>query len=233
MTGPTTPERVNADFAAPVALDTRDLPWIPSPEAGVERRLLDRVGGEVARATSIVRYAPDSRFPAHTHGLGEELLVLDGVFEDEHGRYPPGTYVRNPPGSRHSPATGPGCVIFVKLRQMRPEDDARIVVDTAAAEWRPGAVDGHAVLPLFERPDGSETVLMERLAAGADLGDAPVPGGEEVLVVSGTLEQGGVPRPAGSWIRLPAGASRRLSSREGCTLWAKRGHLAGLHICTL
>src|SRR5262245_19081476 len=111
-------ELVNADFSQRVVLATGELPWIASPQLGVERRPLDRVGGEVARATSLVRYAPDSIFPAHEHALGEEYLVLDGVFSDEHGDYPVGTYVRNPPGSRHSPRTAPGCIILVKLRQM-------------------------------------------------------------------------------------------------------------------
>ena len=115
-------ELVKADFAERVVVPTYELPWLPSPQAGIDRRLLDRVGGEVARATSLVRYAPASRFPAHEHGFGEEFLVLDGVFSDEHGDYPKGTYVRNPPGSRHMPKTGPGCVIFVKLQQMQLDE---------------------------------------------------------------------------------------------------------------
>src|SRR5918993_663748 len=93
------------------------LPWAPSPMAGVERRMLDRVGGEVARATSIVRYAPGSRFSAHAHGGGEEFLVLEGVFSDEHGDFPTGSYVRNPPTSRHTPGSESGCTLFVKLWQ--------------------------------------------------------------------------------------------------------------------
>src|ERR1700745_2169833 len=111
-------ERINADFSERVVIATGDLPWIPSPQAGVERRMLDRIGGEVARATSLVRYAAASSFPAHEHALGEEFLVLSGVFSDEHGDYPAGTYVRNPPHSWHTPRTAPGCTIFVKLRQM-------------------------------------------------------------------------------------------------------------------
>src|SRR6185437_12868661 len=104
--------------ACRIATDT--LPWIPSPTAGIERRLLDRIGGEVARATSLVRYAPNSSFPAHEHALGEEFFVLSGVFSDEHGDYGEGTYVRNPPRSHHTPRTLPGCTILVKLRQMKP-----------------------------------------------------------------------------------------------------------------
>src|SRR5713226_5259628 len=107
-------ELVNADFSRRIVIATDELPWLPSPQAGVERRLLDRIGSEVARATSLVRYAPASIFPAHGHALGEEFLVLDGIFSDEHGDYPTGTYIRNPPGSSHSPRTAPGCTIFVK-----------------------------------------------------------------------------------------------------------------------
>ena len=110
---------LNADFGARVVIDTRVAPWIASPEPGVERKLLDRVGGEVARATSIVRYGPGSAFASHEHTLGEEFLVLAGTFADEGGEYPTGTYVRNPPGSRHRPFSTSGCELFVKLRQFR------------------------------------------------------------------------------------------------------------------
>ena len=95
---------LNADFTKRAAVHGAGIPWLPSPVAGVERRMLDRVGDEVARATTIVRYAPGSRFSAHTHGGGEEFLVLEGVFTDEHGDYPTGSYVRNPP-TRHYGAT--------------------------------------------------------------------------------------------------------------------------------
>src|SRR6516164_811579 len=113
---------INADFTQRIVIATETMPWIPSPQAGVERRMLDRIGSEVARATSLVRYAAASSFPAHEHALGEEFLVLNGVFSDEHGDYPAGTYIRNPPLSRHAPRTAPGCTILVKLRQMEPAE---------------------------------------------------------------------------------------------------------------
>ena len=99
---------LNADFARRVLLHTAGAVWQDSPQAGVQRIPLDRIGAEVARATSLVRFAPGSRFPAHVHGGGEEILVLDGVFSDESGDYPAGSYLRNPPGSRHAPASAPG-----------------------------------------------------------------------------------------------------------------------------
>ncbi len=105
---------LNADPNLRAVLDTNALGWTPSPMAGVERRMLDRHGGEVARATSIVRYAPGSRFERHVHGGGEEILVLEGTFSDEHGTYPTGSWLRNSPGSVHRPRSEPGCTIWVK-----------------------------------------------------------------------------------------------------------------------
>ena len=86
--------RINADFSQRAIVTPADWCWVGSPESGVERMMLDRIGEEVARATSIVRYAPGSRFPRHEHAKGEEFLVLDGVFSDESGDYGPGAYVR-------------------------------------------------------------------------------------------------------------------------------------------
>jgi anti-sigma factor ChrR (cupin superfamily) len=214
---------VNADFSRRVVIATDALPWLASPQAGVERRMLDRIGGEVARATSLVRYAPDSIFPAHEHGLGEEFLVLDGTFSDEHGDYPAGTYVRNPPGSRHAPRTAGGCVILVKLRQMPAAERRRVVIDTSAAAWEPGEAAGHGRLLLYAA--GDERVTLEQLEAGARLAAADCPGGEELFIVSGDLadERGGYGR--NTWIRNPAGLRRSLTSGGGAVYWAKRGHL--------
>lgn len=216
-------DQVNADFSVRVVIDTQKLPWIPSPQTGVERRLLDRIGGEVARATSIVRYAPNSAFPAHTHGMGEEFLVLDGVFADEHGDYPAGTYVRNPPGTSHIPSSKDGCTILVKLRQMTPEGETPVVIHTnglAAANDN----GGQAVL-LYKHPDGDETVTFERLASGVEQSKENCEGGEEIYVISGTIGDHLGNYGAGTWIRNPDGFQRSLHSRNGATIWRKHGHL--------
>jgi len=216
---------VNADFTQRVVIATDALPWIPSPQAGVERRLLDRIGGEVARATSLVRYAKASAFPAHQHGLGEEFLVLEGVFSDEHGDYPTGTYVRNPPGSRHTPRTEPGCTILVKLRQMQLAEAARVVIDTSAAIWQPAGAPGLSRLPLYDAPDAGERVALERLAPGSHVAEVDCPDGEEIFLLSGGLRDDYGSYGAGTWIRNPAGFRRRLESPDGATYWVKRGHL--------
>jgi anti-sigma factor ChrR (cupin superfamily) len=220
-------ELVNSDFSQRVVIATNALPWIPSPQTGVERRPLDRIGGEVARATSIVRYAPRSIFPEHDHALGEEFLVLDGIFSDEHGDYAAGTYVRNPPGSHHAPRTTPGCIILVKLRQMALTERTRTIVDTTSSHWQQGEAEGHTRLELYAAGGkNGERVTMERLRAGAALPMMDCPGGEEIFVVCGDLVDDHGSYGSGTWIRNPAGFRHRLGSNSGATYWVKRGHLA-------
>ncbi len=145
---------INADYSQRVVINHQDLPWIPSPEFGVDRRLLDRQGEEVAKATSIVRYAPETQFKKHTHDLGEEILVLEGVFSDETGDYPAGTYLMNPPGSSHTPSSKTGCTLFVKLRHLGPDQVVREVINTKTAQWYQGMVPGLHVMPSCSKVAG-------------------------------------------------------------------------------
>ena len=217
--------KINADLRKRAVVDTNALQWADSPQAGVERRMLDRDGSEVARATSIVRYAPGSSFPPHEHGEGEEFFVLEGVFSDEHGDYPAGTYVRNPIGSSHASFTRDGCTILVKLRQMTDPSEQRLVVDTNAGEWIAASVPGLERLPMFESEATGEKVYLARFAPEAiNAGDFHA-GGEEVLVLEGTLEDEHGTYPTGTWLRQPDGSSHSPYSTAGCTLWVKRGHL--------
>jgi hypothetical protein len=216
---------LNADFTRRAAVHAARLPWTPSPMAGVERRMLDRVGGEVARATSIVRYAQGSRFSAHVHGGGEEFLVLEGVFSDEHGDFPAGSYVRNPPTSSHTPGSGPGCVIFVKLWQFDPGDRAHVRIDTGKMPFLPAPDRPDVnVMPLFRH--AREDVRLERWAPGARIALASLPGGMELLVLDGSFSERGDAFAAQSWLRLPDGAALdAVAGSQGCRVWVKSGHL--------
>jgi len=218
---------LNADFSQRAVVHAARLDWVPSPMAGVERRMLDRIGDEVARATSIVRYAPESHFSAHTHGGGEEFIVLDGVFQDEQGDYPAGSYVRNPPTSHHTPGSAPGCVIFVKLWQFDAADRTEVRIDTGSMAFVPAADrPGVEIMPLFR--DSREDVRLERWTPGAPIALA-VPGGAEILVLDGGFEEGGEFFAPQSWLRLPSrSALRATAGPRGCKAWVKTGHL--LHI---
>ena len=142
---------INSDYSKRVVINHHDLPWLSSPKSGVERRILERLGDEVARATSIVRYQPGSQFQTHTHEFGEEILVLDGVLSDEFGDYSAGTYIMNPPGSSHAPHSKTGCTLFVKLRHLGAEHVERELIDTKLAPWYQGMVPGLTVMPLMQQ----------------------------------------------------------------------------------
>ncbi|MDG4646832.1 cupin domain-containing protein [Roseibacterium sp. SDUM158017] len=217
--------RLNADFSRRVVIRPEDREWVTSPAAGVERMMLDRIGEEVARATSLVRFAPMSAFDAHTHGGGEEYLVLEGVFSDEAGDYPAGTYVRNPIGTSHRPHIGPeGATILVKLHQFDPEDTEQKVVDTGAARFADADEEGVAILPLHSVP--GEDVTLQRWNAGARLAAHAHSGGQEVFVLEGSFSDEHGTYPAGTWIRNPDGFRHAPATDEGCLLYVKTGHLA-------
>jgi anti-sigma factor ChrR (cupin superfamily) len=211
----------NADFTQRVLIQSANIPWKASPMPGVDRRILDRIGDEVARATSIVRYAPGSQFSAHTHSGGEEFIVLEGVFQDEHGDYPAGTYVRNPPTTSHMPGAAEGCVIFVKLWQFDPDDRTQFRVDMTADQT--DLADGVSGKTLHS--DAREIVRAITLAPGARLHETPH-GGAEILMLDGGAHEGDDGLSTGSWLRLPDGTTVDVTATDaGAKLWIKTGHL--------
>ncbi len=214
--------KINADDSQRVVVNHHDLPWVASPEPGIERRMLERQGGEVAKATSIVRYQPGSKFQSHHHEFGEEILVLDGTFSDETGNYPAGTYIMNPPGSSHAPFSESGCTLFVKLRHLGSDQVVREVIDTASAPWLQGMVSGLTVMPLMQQGSGSTLV---RWAPQTFFNPHRHFGGEEIFVVSGVFEDEHGRYPAGTWIRSPHLSLHQPFSKEGCTILVKTGHL--------
>ncbi len=223
-------DSLNADFSRPATMDTAKMEWQASPSPTVWRKRLDLVDGEFSRVTSVVRYDADSAFHEHGHPQGEEILVLDGVFSDEHGDYPAGTFLLNPPGFRHAPFSKDGCIIFVKLCQFPGDDREHVVVDTPHAEWQATA-PGVEVLPLYRDDDYPEDITMLRLAAGTPLPAGYVDAsaaakGFEIFVVSGELKEGEDRYGAGAWLREPRGVDRSFVAAADTTLYLKRNHLA-------
>lgn len=215
--------RINDDLTRPVIVHAASLGWIPSPAAGVDRKMLYREGDEVARATSIVRYAPGSAFPPHVHGGGEEILVLDGTFQDEHGDYPAGSYFRNPPGTSHTPAADEGCTIFVRLWQYRAGDGAQIVRQPGEGDATPLRDGASTARLLFD--DGAERVVIEDWMPGASV-TVENDCGIEFLVLSGGFAVDGEDLEAQSWGRLPAGQPLNAAvGRDGARVWFKQAPL--------
>ncbi|MEP3671704.1 MAG: cupin domain-containing protein [Hyphomicrobiales bacterium] len=219
---------LNADFSKRAVVHAAELEWQASPMKGVDRRMLDRIGDEVARASSIVRYAPESHFSSHVHTGGEEFIVLDGVFQDEHGDFPKGSYVRNPPQSSHTPGSKPGCTIFVKLWQMEQSDRTHVRIDmNKMSSNQFVGRDNVRIMPLFN--DGFEDVRLELWDANKSISYVPE-GGLEVFVIEGGFDEGDESFREHSWLRLPVGSSLAANvGGEGAMVWIKEGHLAHMN----
>ena len=217
--------RLNADFSERVVVRPEDYTWVDSPMAGVERMMLDRIGDEVARATSLVRYAPNSTFSPHVHTGGEEFFVLEGEFGDEHHTYPAGSYVRNPIGTSHSPRVGSeGCIILVKLHQFDPQDNAAVIINTYDDEWTSNFAPGLDVMPLHKFR--GENVALIRWAANVPFKEHTHDGGEEVFVLDGCFSDEHGDYPAGTWLRLPDQSHHSaFTGGDGALLFLKTGHL--------
>ncbi|NDU86366.1 MAG: cupin [Ferrovum sp.] len=215
---------MNTDMDLRVVMDTRELPWMESPEPGVKRRMLDRVGNEVARATSVVCYEQGAQFPQHRHPGGEEILVLEGTFSDETGDYGPGYYLRNPPDSVHTPTSTTGCLLFVKLWQFSSQDRETIRIQTRTAQWYQGLVPGLSVLPLHEH--GGVSTALVRWAPHTQFHPHVHPGGEEILVLEGVFHDEWGSYPQGTWIRSPSYSRHQPHTEsEGALIYVKTGHM--------
>jgi anti-sigma factor ChrR (cupin superfamily) len=213
---------LNMDFKEKVVIETSEQEWVASPMPGVWRKPLAREDRERGHATSIVRYEAGAKFSAHDHPLGEEILVLEGVFSDSTGDYPAGTYFRNPEGFRHAPFSNEGCILLVKLHQFQPDDDQHVVIDTYSAPFQPGS-GNLQVLSLHQH--GAEQVALVRWPEGEHFQEHRHFGGEEIYVISGELRDEHGSYPAGTWIRGPHLSKHFPYVEEETLIWVKVGHL--------
>ncbi|MEH6576048.1 MAG: cupin domain-containing protein [Amphritea sp.] len=213
---------LNMDFSKRVVIDTDTQDWAASPAPGVLRKPLAREGRESGHATSIVSYAPGSSFSRHEHPMGEEIFVLDGIFSDENGDNAKGTYIRNPPGSAHSPSSENGCIIFVKLNQFDKNDKQQVCFDTLQADWLPG-IGRLQVMPLHEFEH--EHVALVKWPAGEVFMPHRHYGGEEILVLSGVFRDESGSYPANTWIRSPHMSEHCPFVEEETVILVKTGHL--------
>lgn len=210
------------DFGERVVVDTHQQEWIASPKAGVWHKPLAREAAESGHTTSVVRFDPGSHFPAHNHPVGEEILVLEGVFSDEEGDFPAGSYLRNPPGSRHQPFSTEGCTILVLLDQFADGDVQQVHTDTSKTPWLPGQ-GKLEVMPLHEFEH--EHIALVKWPAGEVFQPHAHFGGEEIFVLSGEFKDEHGSYPAGTWIRSPHMSRHHPYVEEDTVIWVKTGHL--------
>lgn len=213
---------LNMDFSVNLVIDTQQMSWLESPNPQVLRKPLERENIESGHTTSVVKYLPESSFKPHSHPLGEEIFVLDGVFSDETGDYPAGSYLRNPPGSSHSPFSKEGCLIFVKLNQFHPEDKDFVRINTGQTPWRQGQ-GNLQVMPLHSFGT-TGTALVKWPAKEKFLPHRHV-GGEEIFVLSGVFKDEHGSYPQHTWIRNKHFSVHHPWVEEETIIFVKTGHL--------
>ena len=219
-------QSINGDLSIRVMVDTNRMQWTPSPSGSVWRKRVHLVGPpESGQVTSVVRYEALSTFPTHDHPDGEEILVLDGVFSDEHGDWPSGTFLLNPEGFRHAPFSKHGCLLFVKLRQFAGRARRHVVIDTRNLSWQPGSIAGVSEKKLYEQHGFSDQVLLEQWSPQANLGMRSYAQGAELFVLEGEFADEAGSYSAGCWLRLPADSQHRPCTVGGCTLYMKKSGL--------
>lgn len=215
---------IHADFSQAVIVKPEDYHWVKSPRGEVDRVMLDRIGEEVARATSLVKYAPHTTFPEHQHLHGEEILVLSGVFtENGNLHYPSGWYLRSPHQSVHQPSSEEGALIFVKLMQMPLSETNTLRINTNdPARWQ--EIGSRLICTLVDA--SYEQTYLEKLkpqqffAENAD-------DGIEILIIQGQLLDKEIVYEAGTWIRLPPKTHAHFQAGlSGASLYIKTGHLS-------
>ena len=222
-------EGLNRDFSKRVVIRTEEMEWQASPSPSVWRKRLDLAGdAEASRVTSVVRYEPKSHFHSHPHPDGEEILVLSGVFSDEHGDYPAGSYLLNPEGFSHAPFSDEGCVLFVKLRQYPGLNRTQIKIVTAGRAFSEADDLGMRRLSLYSEVDHPEQVDLVQLGPGGTLAAEEHRGGAEIFLLEGRLLEGETLYGPGTWLRFPAGHRPALRGESACRFYYKRDHLPSI-----
>ena len=213
---------LNMDFSKIACSLAKEQQWVKSSADGVSRIHLEREAAESGHTTSFVKFEAGSYFPEHVHTQGEEIYVLEGVFSDQNDDYPVGTYIRNPPGSRHKPFTKEGCVLFVKLEQFQKDDTQHVVVKPEVQQWQQG-IGNLKVLSLHAH--NTESTALVHWPANEVFQPHTHWGGEEIVVISGTFIDEHGEYPAGSWIRSPHMSQHYPRVEDETLILVKVGHL--------
>ncbi|HZL52210.1 MAG TPA: cupin domain-containing protein [Terracidiphilus sp.] len=218
---------IHGDLSSRTVVDTKAISWTPSPGGAVLRKRVHLVGPpEAGQVTAVVQYEPDSHFHSHDHPDGEEILVIDGVFSDEHGHWPTGTYLLNPEGFRHAPYSRNGCLLFVKLRQFPGRDRQHIIVDTVNSPWQ--RTGDRELKQLYSQPGYEDSMRLERWPPASTIDEREFPLGAELFVLRGTFEDKHGFYDAHTWLRLPPHSTQTLKTEDGCELYVKEGGFAYL-----
>lgn len=203
-------------------MNAKDIVWEPTPYPGIWFGCFEANHSiQEHPLTMLTRFDPGGFFAPHDHPDGEEILVVQGMFADETGEYPAGSYLLNPEWFHHSPYSPNGCITFVKLRHHGGKDRNQIRANIHLLPWVSSSIPQIKVKPLYQQPGFPETVQIERWEPGTHLFWRSESMVKEIFVLEGVWADELGEYPAGTWLRYPPNCAYTPSSPEGCVLYVK------------
>ncbi len=89
----------------------RESKWLPGPSEGIQIYPLHVWDTE---SIFLIRWKLAAHFKPIMDPKGEEILVIEGELQDEFGRYPKGSWIRNPTAIWQSWVATAGTVVYYK-----------------------------------------------------------------------------------------------------------------------
>ena len=233
------------DLAVRVVLPPTETVWRATRRPGLEMRLLEHIRGETPRVSVQIRLAAGTASVSLGGSADLELLVERGEIACGAGEdaavWPARHYVRLPLDAEGGAVelslraeeddagegrNGPDAALaYLATGHIAASDTERRRIDTTeSSRWLPGPVEGTEVMPLHGH--GTSNVMMIRWLGAVAFRPRLDPLGEEVLVVSGCLQDADGEYPAGTWIRNPVPAWQSWSGDPGTLVYYKSGHFA-------
>ncbi|MBD2437123.1 cupin domain-containing protein [Nostoc sp. FACHB-110] len=216
------PQKINHDSFSRAAVLSNSLTWYKTLHTGILFGCFESDQDVQSHpVTMLTKFEPGGFFGLHGHPGGEEILVLQGNFQDETGVHPPGTYLLNPEGFIHRPYSDEGCLTFVKLRQHGGKTRRQVRVNIFELPWQAGIIPEIKVKLLYEQMDYPEKVWIEQWQPGTALSNVVENEVKEIFVIEGTWSDELGDYPAYSWVRYSPHCPYSPASKNGCLIYVK------------
>jgi anti-sigma factor ChrR (cupin superfamily) len=216
------PQPVHNDLRTRESVQPQTLTWYPTTYPGISFGCFESDPAvQDHPVTMLTRFDRNGYFPLHGHQGGEEILVLEGCFQDETAIHPPGTYMLNPEGFVHRPHSDQGCLTFVKLRQHGGVQRHQVRTNIFEGPWQHGIIPQIQVQPLYEQEGFVEKVWIERWQPGTQLCNVSESEVKEIFVIEGTWSDELGHYPPHSWLRYPPNQPYSPASATGCLIYVK------------
>ncbi len=204
---------MNSDYEKRALIDTNKIQWQEINSKNVLKKIFAIKDKE---ETSFIKLNEGSSLNQNSIVNSVEIFVLEGVYENEYGKFSEGTYLKLPKEDESLVKSEKACVIFRKTNHIK--DDEKIIIDTKKTQWLQGQ-GNLEVMPL------SEQTALVKWPAGEKFTPHSHWGGEEIVVLTGVFIDEHGEYPKGCWIRSPHLSRHFPYVNEETIIFVKTGHI--------